>query len=75
MFRFSKASFNAMKPSLINTFYNFVAILAVRSAEHCHGNFVIAHMKLNINAEILHQNKEVIILTLLGKLKNIALSY
>ena len=36
--------------------------------------FVISHMKLNINAKILCQNKEVIILTLLRKLKNIALS-
>ena len=36
--------------------------------------FVISHMKLNINAKILCQNKEVIILTLLRKMKNIALS-
>ena len=43
VFRFFKASFNALTSQLIE-FYNFVgAILALRRTEGCHGNSVISH--------------------------------
>ena len=42
--RFSKACFNALTLSFIK-FWNFVAILALRRMEGCHGNFVISHVK------------------------------
>ena len=41
VFRFSKACFNALTSSFIK-FWNFVAILALRLIEGCHGNFVIS---------------------------------
>jgi len=55
VFRFSKASFSALTSTFM-TFYNFVAILILRRTEGCHGNFVISHVKLQINAEISRQN-------------------
>ena len=55
VFRFSKASFCALTSSFM-TFENFVAILTLRRTEGCHGNFVISHVKLQINAEISCQN-------------------
>lgn len=75
VFRFSKVSFNAVTPSFIHfktllpTWQPEVQNIAMAII------FVISHMKLNINTEILCQNKGVTILTLLRKLKNIALSY
>ena len=55
VFRFSKASFYALASSFV-TFYNFVAILTLRRTEGYHGNFVISHVKLQINAEISREN-------------------
>ena len=55
VFRFSKASFCALTSSFI-TVKNFVAILTLRRTKGCHGNFVISHVKLQINAEISRQN-------------------
>ena len=55
VFRFSKASFCALASSFI-TFEIFVAILTLRCTEGCYGNFVISHVKLQINAEISRQN-------------------
>ena len=55
VFRFSKASFCALTSSFM-TYLNFVAILTLRRTEGCHGNFVISHVKLQINAEISRQN-------------------
>ena len=55
VFSFSKASFCALTSSF-TALQNFVAILTLRRAEGCHGNFVISHVKLQINAEISHQN-------------------
>ena len=55
VFRLSKASFYALASSFM-TFENFVAILTLRRAEGCHGNFVISHVKLQIIAEISRQN-------------------
>ena len=54
VFRFSKASFCALTSSF-TAFWNFAAILTLRRTEGCHGNFVISHVKLQINAEILRQ--------------------
>ena len=51
VFRFYKASFCALTSSFM-TFSNFVAILTLRRTLGCHGNFVISHVKLQINAEI-----------------------
>ena len=45
--RFSKACFNALTLSFIK-FWNFVAILALRRMEGCHGNFVISHVKFQL---------------------------
>ena len=45
VFRFSKASFNALTSPFLN-FLKFVAILSSRSTKGCHGSFVISHMKL-----------------------------
>ena len=56
VFRFSKTSFSALTSSFM-TFSNFVAILTLRRTLGCHGNFVISHVKLQINAEISRQNK------------------
>ena len=42
VFRFFKAS--------------FYALLTLRRTEGCHSNFVISHVKLQINAEISRQN-------------------
>ena len=55
VFRFSKASFCAPTSSFM-TFLNFVAILTLRRTAGCHGNLVISHVKLQINAEISCQN-------------------
>ena len=55
VFRFSKASFYALTSSFM-TFQNFVAILKRRRTAGCHGNSVISHVKLQINAEIWRQN-------------------
>ena len=55
VFRFSKASFCALTSSF-TAFENFVAILTLRRTEGCQGNFVISHVKLQINAEISRQN-------------------
>ena len=55
LFRLSKASFCALTSSFM-TLKNFVAILTLRRTEGCHGNFVISHVKLQINAEISRQN-------------------
>ena len=55
VFKFSKASFCALTSSF-TAFQNFVAILTLTRTEGCHGNFVISHVKLQINAEISHQN-------------------
>ena len=55
VFRFSEKSFCALTSSFM-TFQNFVTILTMRRTEGCHGNFVISHVKLQINAEILRQN-------------------
>ena len=55
VFRFFKASFYALTPSFM-TFSNFVAILKRRRTAGCHGNLVISHVKLQINAEISRQN-------------------
>ena len=44
----------ALAPSFM-TFYNFVAILTLRSTEGCHANFVISQVKLQIIAEISRQ--------------------
>ena len=67
VFRFSKASFNAVTPSfihsktLLQSWQRGVQNIAMAII------FVISHTKLNINTEILCQNKGVTILTLLRK--------
>ena len=60
--RFFKASFNALTSSFI-TFENFVAILALRRTEGYHGNFVILHVRLQINASKLRDNSSPNVLT------------
>ena len=50
VFRFSKVSFNAL-----TTFIHNILKL-YRWTEGCHGNFVILHVKLQINTEILCQS-------------------
>ena len=50
---------NRQKSSFM-TFENFVAILKRRRTAGCHGNLVISHVKLQINAEISRQNQGVI---------------
>ena len=51
VFRFSRASFYALESSF------FVAILTLRRTEGCHGNFLISHVKLQINAVMLLDEK------------------
>ena len=48
VFRFSKASFYALKSSFM-TFQNFVVILTLRRTAGSHGNLVISHVTLQIN--------------------------
>ena len=40
----------------IHDILNFVAMLTLRHTLGCRGNFVISHVKLQINAEISRQN-------------------
>ena len=58
VFKFSKASFCALTSSFIN--HDILKLRRHLDTETyvmgCHGNFVISHVKLQINAEISRQN-------------------
>ena len=58
VFRFFKAAFYVLASSFM-TFWNFVAFLTLKRTEGCNGNFVISRVKLQIIAEISHQNQGV----------------